>query len=152
MKQLWGAVEFVRMFRWKLQFGELSRAPMKLLKFHLQGELAECDWVARPHDPWDASLPPQIRRRHASEQALHDAIAVRELLFRALPELQTAAFRIYREMTNADPELVIAGIVDRGDEVANVPSPAMRARLCGLRFWLEDGILGVLGPEEAVLR
>ena len=140
------------MYRWKLQFGELSRAPMKLLKFHLQGELAECDWVARSHDPWDASLPPQIRRRHASEQALNDAMAVRELLFRALPELQTAAFRIYREMTNADPELVIAGIVDRGDEVANVPSPAMRARLCGLRFWLEDGILGVLGPEEAVLR
>jgi len=150
MKQLLGAVEFVRSLRWRLRFGELSRSPMKLLKFHLEGEVAECDWAARSHDPWDASLPEKVRRRHASEQALHDAIKVRELLFHALPEVQTAAFRVYREMPRAEPELVIAGIVDRADEIVNVPSPAMRARLCGLRFWLDDGVLGVLGPEEAV--
>jgi hypothetical protein len=152
MKQLWGAVEFVRMFRWKLQFGELSRASMKLLKFQVQGELAECDWMARSHDPWDAGLPAHIRQRHASEQALNDAMAVRELLFSTLPELQTAAFRIYREIRSGESELVIAGIVDRADHIANVRSPVMRARLFGLRFWLDDGILGVLGPEETVLR
>jgi len=30
------------------------------------------------------------------------------------------------------------------DEVC---SPAMRAKLCGLHFWLEDGVLGGLQPQ-----
>jgi hypothetical protein len=46
------------------------------------------------------------------------------------------------------PELIIAGKVSRDDEVASsVRSLAMKAKLFGLRFWLNDGVLEALQPE-----
>jgi len=64
-------------------------APLRLLRLELYGETVECDWVARPADPWDMDLAPSVSERHASAQALDDAIAIRELLFRLLPDVWT---------------------------------------------------------------
>src|ERR1700716_456367 len=81
MKQLWEIADFVRNLHRRLRFGELSRAPLKLLRLELRGDEAECEWVARPADPWDSFLPPSVGERHASLQALEDSLAVRNLLF-----------------------------------------------------------------------
>ena len=143
MKQLWEAADFVRNLRRRLRFGELSRAPLKLLRLELRGEEAECEWMARPADPWDSDLPPGVGERHASLQALEDCLAVRRLLFSAMPSISKAVFRVYRGAQTDRVELIVTGTVTREDQAAaNVCSLAMRAQLCGLRFWLSDGVLG----------
>ena len=93
---------FVRTFRTKLRFGELSRAPLHLLRFQLQGEMAECDWLARRPDDWDESLPLTKRQITATQQALEDSLAVRTWLFRTLPGIKSATVRVFRE--TGDPE------------------------------------------------
>jgi hypothetical protein len=119
------------------------------LRLELEGESVECDWMARPPDPWDADLPRQTAEHHSSLQALEDAIAVRDLLFETLPEAQSAAFRVFRQTGREPPELIIGGTVTRdAGGRQEVSSLAMRAKLCGLRFRLEDGILEGLQSEE----
>lgn len=148
MRQLWEAADFVRNLRRRLRFGELSRAPLKLLRLELRGEEAECEWLARPADPWDSDLPPGIGERHASLQALEDCLAVRRLLFSAMPSISKAVFRVYRGAQTDRVELIVTGTVTREDQAAaNVCSLAMRAQLCGLRFWLADGVLGRFQSE-----
>ena len=148
MKQLWEAADFVRNLRRRLRFGELSRAPLKLLRLELRGEEAECEWMARPADPWDSDLPPGVGERHASLQALEDCLAVRRLLFSAMPSISKAVFRVYRGAQTDRVELIVTGTVTREDQAAaNVCSLAMRAQLCGLRFWLADGVLGRFQSE-----
>jgi len=149
MKQLWDIADFVRNLHRRLRFGELSRAPLKLLRLELRGDEAECEWVARPPDPWDSFLPPSVGERHASLQALEDSLAVRNLLFSAMPTISSAVFRVYRQDEGDRAELIITGTVTREDQAAaNVCSLAMRAKLCGLRFWLADGVLGPFRSEE----
>ena len=148
MRQLWEAADFVRNLRRRLRFGELSRAPLKLLRLELRGEEAECEWLARPADPWDSDLPPGVGERHASLQALEDCLAVRRLLFSAMPSISKAVFRVYRGAQTDRVELIVTGTVTREDQAAaNVCSLAMRAQLCGLRFWLADGVLGRFQSE-----
>jgi hypothetical protein len=152
MMQLYGIGYFIRTLGVQLRFGHLSRAPLKLLRLELRGNAAECAWVARPADPWDADLPRPAGDRHASVQALEDAIALRGLLFGALPGVNTAEFRVYRESASIGPELIIEGTVSREQSAAqSIRSLAMRAKLCGLRFWLEDGVLEVLRSEECAM-
>jgi hypothetical protein len=147
--QLYGIGYFIRTIGVQLRFGRLSRAPLKLLRLELRGDAAECDWVARPADPWDADLPHPVGDRHASAQALEDAIAVRDLIFGALPAVNSAALRVYRGSAGTAPELIIEGKVAREHSAArSIRSLAMRAKLCGLRFWLEDGILEASRSEE----
>jgi hypothetical protein len=149
MKQLWDAADFVRNLNRRLRFGKLSRAPLRLLRLELRGDKAECEWMARPADPWDAYLPPSVGEHHASVQALEDSLAVRNLLFHAVPTLSSAVFRVYRQAEGEHAELIITGTVTREDQAAaNVCSLAMRAKLCGLNFWLSDGILGTFDSEE----
>jgi len=149
MKQLWEAADFVRSLHRRMRFGELTRAPLKLLRLELRGDEAECEWMARPADPWDADLPPSVGEHHASLQALEDSLAVRNLLFYAMPALSSAVFRVYRQAEGERAELIITGTVTREDQAAaNVCSLAMRAKLCGLRFWLADGVLGTFQSEE----
>lgn len=148
MKQLWEAADFIRNLQRRLRFGDLSRAPLKLLRLEVHGNDAECEWMARPADLWDADLPAGIGERHASLQALQDCLAVRKLLFAAVPSVSRAVFRVYREIETARVELIITGTVTREDQAAsNVCSLAMRAQLCGLRFWLADGVLGSFHSE-----
>ncbi len=148
MRVLWEVADFVRNLRRQMRFGELSRAPLQLLRLELRGERAACEWMARPSDRWDEMLPAGLSERNASAQALKDAMAVRELLFSAIPKLESAVFRVYRN-SDEEPELIIAGNLCRDDEVApTIRSPAMKAKLLGFQFSMDDGVLGGLQVEE----
>ena len=39
--------DFLRGIRIERRFGEISRSPLKLLRFQVQGERAEVEWLAR---------------------------------------------------------------------------------------------------------
>ncbi len=149
MRMFWKVADFCRALHRHLRFGELSRAPIRLLRVEWRGEAAECDWMARPADRWDADLPQRLRHENATAQALQDAMAVRELLFDALPGVESASLRVFRQNADGAPELIIKGTVSRGQEIPrNISSAAMRAKLLGLQFWLEDGMLEALPTEE----
>jgi hypothetical protein len=149
VKQLFEVANFVRRLRTQMRFGELSRSPLRLLRLTLQDDTAECDWLARPAEAWDEVLPRQVREQHASMQALHDAIAIREMMFGLLPEIRTVELRAFRQSAREPPRLVISGTVIRQEaEVTKVTSPVMRAKLYGFRFWLDDGVLVTLQPED----
>ncbi len=136
MQQLWEAADFVRNWHRRLRFRKLSRASLKLLRLELRGDQAECEWLASP------------AKRDTSSQILEESLAVRKLLFAAIPSLSSAAFRVYRQVEPKRTELIITGTVTRDEQVADkVCSAAMRARLYGLHFWLEDGVLGGLQPQ-----
>ena len=149
-KQICNAGLFLRSMRVQLRHGDLTRAPLHLLRFHLQDRVAECDWLARPADIWDRDLRPELGQRHASLQALKDAIDVRGLLFAMMPELETAHLRIYRESAAFGREVIISGQVQRhGSSFRNVGSIAMRAKLMGFRFILENEVLCSCAGDEA---
>ena len=151
MRHLCELGDFVRRMRTHTRFGDLSRAHLKLLRFELHGDEAECNFVARRADPWDAGLPAGVAERNVSAQALRDAISIRALLFQMLPDISKAVLRVYR-LTGESLELVITGVVRREEQApATVRSLAMRAKLCGLQFWLDDGILESLHPEECLI-
>jgi hypothetical protein len=151
MQQLWDAADFVRKLRKRLRFGNLSRANLKLLRFELTGDSAECDWIARAADPWDRDLENILARRNASIQALEDSLAVRELLFHAVPSICEARLQVHRQINRGDTELIIEGVVSRDEPPdRNIRSLAMRATLCGLHFRLDDGVLLAMQPETSV--
>jgi hypothetical protein len=140
---------FVRRLRTQLRFGELSRAPLQLLRLEVQAGSAECEWIARPADHWDTELQSGLAERNASAQAITDAIQIRELLFLALPNLRSALVRVYRHSANEKPELIIEGTVTREQRVStSIRSLAMRAKLFGLHFRLTDGVLETLPSEH----
>ncbi len=150
MKPLWEAVDFVRRLRREMRFGELSRAPLKLLRLELRGDFLACDWMARPADIWDADLRQTVRDRNESLQALADAIAVRDLAFDALPNMQMAVLRAFRPSAAREPpELIIIGSSHRDDPgVYQRSSLMMRAKLSGFRFCLEGQRLESIPVEE----
>jgi hypothetical protein len=146
MRPLWEASDFIRAVRRRLRFGELSRAPLRLVSLELRGDWAQCEWMMRPADAWDEGISPAIRERRMTEQALRDAMEVRSLLFAALPGVASANLRVYREAET--PELIIAGTVMRGSPAfPGIRSTAMRGKLCGLQFELADGKLEPLLRE-----
>jgi hypothetical protein len=152
MLLLWRIADFGRAMHRQMRFGELSRAPLRLLRVEWKGDVAECDWLARPADEWDRDLPRDKSERNFSGQALQDAIAVRELLFDALPGVDAASLRVFRQTAGGTHDLIITGAVTRGETVPrNVPSTAMRAKLLGFQFWLEDGILEAMQSEECAM-
>jgi hypothetical protein len=152
MRLLWGIADFGRAVHRQMRFGELSRAPLRLLRVEWRGDSAECDWMARPADEWDQDLPRQVSNRNVSEQALQDAIAMRKLLFDALPGVDTASLRVFRQSAGGVCDLIVMGTVTRGQEIPrNVSSMAMRAKLLGFQFWLEDGTLEALQSEECAV-
>ena len=152
MWPLWEIADLARALHREMRFGQLSRAPLQLLRVEWRGDVAECDWLARPADEWDRDLPRQVRNANVLEQALRDAIAVRELLFDALPGVENASLRVFRQSPGGGHDLIVVGTVTRGEEVPqNVPSTAMRAKLLGFQFWIEDGILEALQSEECAM-
>jgi len=160
MNALWEASDFVHKLRVRMRFGKLSRAPLKLLRLEVKGEAAECEWMARPADTWDADLSCSLGEKNASLQALEDSLAVREMLFAAMPGVSSAVFRVYRAVEGAETkaeagpeaELIIVGTVERDEQVAgNIRSLAMRAQLFGFRFWMDNGVLGTLQSRECAM-
>lgn len=152
MKQLRQLGDFVRRIRSRVQLGDLTRERLSLLRMELNGHTAECECVARLPDPWDAGLPGHIGARHASIQALKDAVAIRGMLFRTFPEVFRAEIRFYRRAPGDRLELIVAGNVSRDQQApAAVRSLAMRAKLLGFHFWLDEGVLENLQPEEAAV-
>ncbi len=148
-QQISGVGRFLHDLRTQLRFGTLSRAPLQLIRFEMKETSAECDWVARDPDCWDADLPRDIGRRHASLQALKDTIDIRSLLFASIPDLVSARVRVYRDSAAHSRELIIIGNVRRQDgPFRGVHSLAMRAKLVGLRFSLENDLLSRLSREE----
>ena len=151
MEQLWSVSTFLRKLKSQLQSGDLSRAPLKLLRFQIQESKAECDWIARPPDPWDVDIQAAIRERNQTLQALRDALTIRQLLFRAIPEIKSARFRVYQH--SAGEDLIITGMVTREDEASpRISSLVMRAKLCGLHFSLHEGVLVPFQVERRELQ
>jgi len=149
MMQLWELGYCLRLLRAQMRFGQLSRAPLRFLHIEVRDDTARCDWIARAPDPWDDDLPPEGQAERASLQALADALAMRELLFQALPGVQRATLRSFRHTGVEFPELIIEGNVSKRVEApARVSSIVMRALLSGFRFWLEKGILRALDTPE----
>ena len=149
MRLLWEVAEFARAMRREMRFGEISRAPLKLLRVELRNDLVECDWIARPPDVWDSSVRRPVRDRNESLQALVDAIAVRNLVFVALPGIDCAVLRGFRQAAREPPEMILLGTVSRVmPEVHRVSSLVMRAKLYGFCFSLEDGFLKPLQVED----
>ena len=144
-KRLCDVSLFTQQLRVRMRFGELTRAPLDLVRFQMKDNVAECDWFARIPDPWDEGLPPEIGQRHTSLQALKDAVDVRALLFYLLPDVDAAYLRIYRQKFAYAPELVIAGHVQRtAHAFRSVHSIAMRAKLLGFRFSLQNEVLSAM--------
>ena len=153
MEQLWSVSTFLRKLRSRLRTGELSRARLKLLRFQIQESKAECDWIARPPDPWDADIAATIREKNQTLQALRDALAIRQLLFRVMPEIKSARFRVYQYSAGVSQELIITGTVTREDEASpRISSLVMRAKLCGLHFSLSEGVLVPFQVERRELQ
>lgn len=149
-KQLWSASQFLHGLRVKMRFGELSRAPLQLLRFQILAQVVECEWLARSPDPWDVDLPQSVRQRHMTLQTLKDAIDVRALLFSALPQITTAHLRVYRDSPNYAREMIITGCAQRNDNSSRrLHSLAMRARVLGFRFNLEENVLSAISAQGA---
>jgi hypothetical protein len=148
MKLILDTIEFLHFIRNQIRFGEFSRLPIRLHRFEVTCESAECEWFMRPPDPWDVHLSERLQQEHVTAQALLDALKIRELIFRGFPEVQRAGLRMYREIERAEPELMMTGDVEREDrDLGSVASPAMRARLYGFRFSLEGGVLERIAPH-----
>jgi hypothetical protein len=141
-----GIGQFIHALQTRLRFGKASRLPLRLLRIELKGSTVECDWIARPPDAWDADIHHGVSEHNASMQALDDALAVRQLVFSSLPDVRTAVLRAYRKSVPA-AGLIIEGTVSPGDGTVRVLSLAMRAKLNGFRFCIENGMLQPL-PEE----
>ena len=148
-EQFCNVSQFLRGMRIRMRHGELTRAPLKLLRLNILGEIVKCDWLARPPDPWDNDLAHGLRERHASLQALKDAINVRALLFETMPDVETADLRVFRESPNYQREMIITGCVQRNDHSSrNIHSLAMRAKILGFRFHLDSDTLAAIQAED----
>lgn|SRR5580698_6453720 len=147
-KQLCKAGQLMRDLRIQMRFGELTRAPLKLIRLLVLDDVVECDWLARPPDPWDSDLKRSIQQRHVSIQTLRDAIDVRALVFEVMPKVQTANFRVYREASDYSRETIILACTQRNDHASrDVHSLVMRAKVLGFRFDLEGDTLRKLSAR-----
>ena len=150
MREILGTIGFFQAIRNQMRFGEFSRLPIRLQRFEIKADSAECDWFMRPPDPWDVHLPTRQRGEHLTQQALLDGLKIRELIFRGFPQVQRAELKVYRECDSeaAIHELVMTGAVLRETEVLpRVASLVMRAKLYGFRFSLDGGVLERMGSS-----
>jgi hypothetical protein len=147
MSELFDVQEFLRTARKRLRFGVFSRLPVRLLRLEWRGSSIECDWLMRPSDPWDRYIPPRVAEEQLTLQALRDAMSLRDAVFHCFPGVTTAELRMFRNTTEDQLELVMAGTVNRSNEVLRrVASLVMRAKLCGFRFTMAGGVLEGISP------
>ena len=153
VKQLCRAGQFLRGLRTQMRFGALSRAPLRLVRLQILDTVVECDWLVRSPDPWDTDLPRNVQQRHASLQALRDAIDVRALLFDLMPQAETVYLSAYRESRDYKRELIIAGCAQPNDHAArHVHSLVMRAKILGFRFDIDGNALRTIPPAGATVQ
>jgi hypothetical protein len=152
-EQFCNVSHFLCRLRMQMRYGDLTRAPLKLIRLQICENTLECDWLAREADPWDVDLPKSVRRRHTSLQTLHDAIDVRSLIFRAFSGIESASLRIYRDTEEGGHELIVTGNVQRNDHSSRwIHSLTMRAKNLGFRFHLQDESLCRLqGGDKPVM-
>lgn len=149
MKEIIETFGFFNEIRRQMRFGEYSRLPIRVHRFEICSDWAKCDWFMRSPDPWDRNLPLKIQEEHVTNQALADALKIRELIFKSFPQVAQAALRMYRESENDAPELMMIGDVERGiSSFRSVSSLVMRAKLYGFRFSLACGALQRISPGE----
>lgn len=149
MKPILDTIEFFHTLRSQMRFGEFSRLPIAVQRFQVRGNTADCEWFMRPPDPWDAQLPHRLQQEHRTKQALHDALKIRELIFRGFPQVERAGLRMYRTVKDGTPELMLVGEVERDTVgLGRVASLVMRARLCGFRFSVAGGALERMPPTS----
>lgn len=152
MIDLFAIADFVRRARTMSRFDDLSRAPLQLLRLEWRRGWAECDWLMRLPDPWDGHLPERLAQERETQQALRDALSLRNLIFESFPGLERAELRMFRRMVDPRQELklMMTGSLRRADEVLpRVASIAMQAKLCGFRFTLEEGVLESMPSHSA---
>jgi hypothetical protein len=112
-------------------------------------EMVECDWLARFSDVWDAHLVRSIQHRHASLQALRDAIDVRNLIFDLMPHVESVSLRVFREASHYKREMIVTGSSQRNDHTSrDLHTLVMRAKVLGFRFDLEGDQLRALPLRE----
>lgn len=141
-KHFFNAGQFIRGLGFQMRFGEISRAPLRLLRLQILPRTVECNWLARSADPWDTDLKPSVQQRLVLLQTLRDAINVRELLFASFPHVDTAYIRVYRESPDYVQEMIIKGCLHRNDNSScNLHSLVMRARVLGFCFELQGNIM-----------
>ena len=151
MKQLWEVAGFLRGLQAQLRFGDFRKAPLRLLRLQMKEETFECDWVARPMDSWDMTLPGHEREQKASVQAMEDAMKLRDMLFGLIPEVRVAVLRVFRQSAREPPRLIIAGTVTRQlpaiqqGEVDGDTGQVIRIQILDERR--SAGSPGVGGPE-----
>jgi hypothetical protein len=149
MRPILDTIEFFHAMRSQMRFGEFSRLPIRVRRFEIAEDSAECEWFMRPPDPWDTSLPQRRQQEHLTEQALLDALKIRALIFRGFPHVRNAGLRMYREQEGTEPELMMIGDVERETRgLREVASLVMRAKLYGFRFSLTGGVLERIAPAE----
>ncbi len=133
---------FLGRARRAMRQGELSREPVKILRLEWRAEVVECDWLMRPSDPWDADLPSHAASENQTSQALRDALTFRNMIFKAFPATNRAELRMFRVDSEGQLELMMSGSVARNEQFyERVPSMAMRAKLCGFQFTLDEGVM-----------
>ena len=90
-----------------------------------------------------------LARENQTLQALRDALTLREVVFKSFPAVVNATLRMFRANSDHRLELVMTGNVNRSNEAfERVASLAMRARLCGFHFTLEEGALERMTPVQ----
>ena len=152
MKELLDAADFLSRARRRLRFRSLIAGTAHAVAVRVERRLVECDWLMRPADPWDKDLPAHLARENQTLQALRDALTLREVVFKSFPAVVNATLRMFRADSDHRLELVMTGNVNRSNEAfERVASVAMRARLCGFHFNLEEGASGKSDPGSAEL-
>ena len=147
MRVLRDIAKFLRRAKKQLRTGELSREPVQLLRVEWKGDLVECDWLMRPEDPWDKYIPASLATENQTLQALRDALQLRTVILRSFPAVSRADLRMFRADAEYRLELVMTGSVNRWDEEFHrVPSVMMRAKMCGFRFTVAEGMLRGMFP------
>lgn len=152
MTELFAIADFVRRARTLARFDDFSRSSLQLLRLEWRKSWAECDWLMRLPDPWDEHLPARFVQERETQQALRDALSLRNLIFEAFPSLDRAELRMFRRLANQQHELMLmmTGSLERADEVLpRVASVAMQAKLCGFRFTLAEGVLESMSSNSA---
>ena len=141
-ERLCNVSHFLLRLQVQFQFGRHSRASLHLLRMEIIPEKIEFDCITKSSDPWETDPAEQNAKRRITLQVLHDAIDLRAILFRSVPDVDAARIRIYRNSGQYGRELIMVGHTHRNDQSAlGFHSPIVRAKVLGYQFRLDNDYL-----------